>query len=195
MACVTTGAAALRAAHGADLVLLGIELSDLDGLKVCHDIRAGGDTPIIAITNNDTELNRVLCLQSGSDDCLAKPYRFHELLARIEAVMRRFRPGRHTTTGRVISRGSLRIDPGAREIYLDNRPVRVTRKEFDLLHHLAARPRTVVSRKEIMSQVWNDPATTSSRTVDTHVSSLRNKLGQKNWIRTVRGVGFRFEYE
>lgn len=186
---VDTGAHALKTCHRADLVLLDLELPDLDGLEVCRGIRAACDAPIIAVTARGTELDRVLGLQAGSDDYLVKPYGFRELMARIEAVMRRVRPQPHAI--RTISHGSLHIDSGIREVYLDGQLVNVTRKEFDLLHLLASQPETVLSRKQIMSQVWNTDWTKFSRTIDTHVSSLRNKLGASTWIITVRGVGFR----
>lgn len=184
-----TGAQALRAHRDADLVLLDLDLPDLDGLEVCRGIRAVSDTPIIAVTARDSELDRVLGLQAGSDDYLVKPYGFRELLARMEAVMRRVRS--HPTAARIINHGSLRIDAGARVATLDGQPVDLTRKEFDLLYLLASQPGTVVPRRQIMAQVWDDAWSPHGRTVDTHVSALRSKLGSSEWITTVRGVGFR----
>ncbi|MFY1701308.1 MULTISPECIES: response regulator transcription factor [Micromonospora] len=182
-----TGGAALTAYQDADLVLIDLELTDLDGLEVCRAIRGACDIPIIAVTARGTELDRVLGLQAGADDYMVKPYGFRELMARIEAVMRRVRPQR--TNGNVLLHGPLRIDASSREVSVHGRRVEVTRKEFDLLCLLASHPDTVIPRKQIMHQVWGD--TWSRRTVDTHVSSLRNKLGCSNWIITVRGVGFR----
>lgn len=187
---VDTGTHALQTYHRADLVLLDLELPDLDGLEVCRGIRAACDTPIIAITVRGTELDRVLGLQAGSDDYLVKPYGFPELMARIEAVMRRARP--QSQAGRTISYGPLHVDSGIREVRLDGELINVTRKEFDLLHLLASQPNTIFSRKQIMSRVWDTDWAEFSRTIDTHVSSLRNKLGARTWIITVRGVGFRF---
>ncbi|MGP4089657.1 response regulator transcription factor [Streptomyces sp. KR55] len=186
---VATGAKALQAHHNWDLILLDLELPDLDGLEVCRSIRAISDTPIIVVTALDSELDRVLGLQAGSDDYLAKPYGFRELMARIEAVMRRARPQRPLQ--QVITHGLLRIDAGAREVRLGGRLIEVTRKEFDLLHLLASQPETVISRRQLMVQVWDDSWSRPGRTLDTHVSSLRNKLGSSSWIVTVRGVGFR----
>lgn len=186
---VDTGTHALKTYHRADLVLLDLELPDLDGLEVCRGIRAACDTPIIAVTARGTELDRVLGLQAGSDDYLVKPYGFRELMARIEAVMRRVRP--QPPAVRTISHGPLLIDSGTREVRLDGRLINVTRKEFDFLHLLASQPETVFSRKQIMSRVWDTEWTGFSRTIDTHVNSLRNKLGVSTWIITVRGVGFR----
>lgn len=184
---VETGNDALLAYEDADLVLLDLELPDLDGLEVCRGIRAACDIPVIAVTARGTELDRVLGLQAGADDYVVKPYGFRELMARMEAVMRRARP--HRTPAQVLSHGPLRIDASSREVSVAGRRVEVTRKEFDLLCLLAAHPDTVIPRKQIMRQVWG--GSWSRRTVDTHVSSLRNKLGCSDWIITVRGVGFR----
>lgn len=184
-----SGKDALKRHSDVDVVLLDLDLSDVDGLSVCRGIRAVSDTPIIAVTASNAELDRVLGLQSGSDDVVVKPCGLRELVARIEAVMRRARP--RAAAMEVIARGKLRINPVSREVVVDQRPVSVTRKEFDLLYLLASKPEAVVSRKQIMSAVWENEWTQSSRTVDTHVSSLRGKLGSGEWIVTVRGVGFR----
>jgi DNA-binding response OmpR family regulator len=186
---VDTGTHALQTHYRADLVLLDLELPDLDGLEVCRGIRAACDTPIIAVTARGTELDRVLGLQAGSDDYLVKPYGFRELMARIEAVMRRARP--QLSAVQTVSHGPLRINVGTREVCINDQPINLTRKEFDLLYLLACQPETVVSRKQIMSKVWDTEWTKFSRTIDTHVSSLRKKLGASTWIATVRGVGFR----
>ncbi|MEU3524174.1 response regulator transcription factor [Streptomyces sp. NPDC038707] len=186
----STGAQALRAHHEADLILLDLDLPDLDGLEVCRGIRAVSDTPIIVVTGRDSELDRVLGLQAGSDDYLVKPYGFRELLARIEAVMRRVRL-RSANRSRVITHGPLRIDAEARVATLDGKPLDLTRKEFDLLYLLASQAGTVIPRRQIMAQVWDDAWSPHGRTIDTHVSTLRGKLGSSQWITTVRGVGFR----
>lgn len=194
---VSTGARALEAFTSVQLVLLALELSDMDGLEVCRRIRTAGDTPVIALTSQGDELNRVLGLQAGADDCLRKPYGVRELMARIEAVMRRVRPRADPGSQEVISYGSLTINPSLREIRLDGEPIEVTRKEFDLLHYLASNPGAVITRQRLMAELWGNPVAHSmgpkaSRTVDTHISTLRSKLGSSSWILTVRGVGFRF---
>ncbi len=187
---VGTGSDALSAYDRADLVLLDPDLSDLDGLEVCRLIRNACDVPIIMISARDTELDRILGLQAGSDDYLTEPYGFRELMARIEAVMRRVRPFPRAVEN--ISQGPLHMDFRTREVRMDGRLINLTRKEFDLLYLLASRAGSVVSRKQIMSDVWRDDWTNSSRTIDTHINSLRKKLGADKWITTVRGVGFRF---
>ncbi|MGW8768965.1 response regulator transcription factor [Streptomyces sp. NPDC055815] len=185
---VATGGAALQVYDEVDLVLIDLELPDLDGLEVCRGIRAACDVPVIAVTGRGSELDRVLGLQAGADHYLVKPYGFRELMARMEAVMRRTRPS--TAAARAVTRGPLHIDVAARRVTLDGRDVDLTRKEFDLLNVLASHPDTVIPRKQLMQQVWGD--SWSRRTVDTHVSSLRHKLGASDWVITIRGVGFRF---
>lgn len=120
-----------------------------------------------------------------------KPYSFPELVARIDAVMRRTPTG--CTTNRAIAHGTLLIDPVAHEVVVAEKTVRVTRKEFDLLYLLASQPKEVIGRQRIMSEVWADDSATAvgCRTIDTHVNTLRRKLGASDWIVTVRGVGFR----
>ncbi|WP_323139352.1 response regulator transcription factor [Streptomyces sp. NBC_01549] len=185
---VHSGRAALRSWEEADLVLLDLGLPDLDGLEVCREIRAKSNTPVITFTSGGTELDRVLSLQAGADDCLVKPYGYRELVARMEAVMRR---AMSWSTTSAISRGSLYIDPCSRQVRVGERVVEVTRKEFDLLYLLASLPETAMSRKDLMAKVWADEWASSSRTIDTHVSALRGKLGDSDWIITVRGVGYR----
>ncbi|UFR07440.1 response regulator transcription factor [Streptomyces sp. Go40/10] len=186
---VSTGAEALQAHSGVDMVLLDLDLPDLDGLEVCRRIRVVGNVPIISMTSRGAELDCVLGLQAGADDYITKPYGLRELLARMEAVLRRVRP--HTPQAQVVTHGPLRIDAAARELLLDGRRVDLTPKEFDLLYQLASQPGTTLSRRQLLSRVWDDEWSQSSRTIDTHVSSLRSKLGSSRWIVTVRGVGFR----
>ncbi|MFF4276030.1 response regulator transcription factor [Streptomyces sp. NPDC001536] len=169
-----------------DIVLLDPELPDVDGLQVCRQLTAAGRTAVIVLSARGSELDVVLGLQAGADDYLVKPCGLRELLARIEAVMRRVQP---RIERRVLSIGALRIDAALREVRLGGRTIAVTRKEFDLLYLLAARPETVVTREQLLREVWAD--SWSRRTVDTHVSSLRTKLGSRDWIITVHGVGFR----
>lgn len=188
---VRTGAEALQQYRKADLLLVDLDLPDLDGVELCRSIRAVCDVAIIVVTARDTELDRVLSLRAGADDCVVKPCSLTELSARIEAVMRRVRL-QPSVPEDVIAVGPLHIDSRTREIRLEGRHVEVTRKEFDLLYLLASRPGSVFSRRQIMTQVWSAPRAKPGRTIDTHISSLRSKLGSSQWITTVRGVGFRF---
>ncbi|MFJ8476527.1 response regulator transcription factor [Kitasatospora sp. NPDC094011] len=186
---VTTGAAALRSHHCAEVILLGCDLPDADALEVCRSVRATSNAPLLALNSVDSELDRVLGLQAGADDYLVKPYGFRELLARIGAVMRRVPVDRRSACP--TAPGPLHVEPSTREVRLQGKPIPVTRKEFDLLRLLADAPGSVITRQQILRHVWQDTEDSRSRTVDTHVNSLRRKLGDPGWIITVRGVGFR----
>ncbi|MET7283358.1 response regulator transcription factor [Kribbella sp. NPDC005582] len=186
---VDTGAKAMRAHRSADFVLLDLDLPDIDGLEVCRSIRGAGDKPIITVSSGGTETDRILALQAGADDCVDARCGPREMLARIEAVLRRTLPCRQP--GRVMTVGSLSLDVQAHEARLRGEPVRLTGKEFELLHKLASHPDEPVSRKQLMASVWETSWADSSRTIDTHVRSLRAKLGSSSWIITVRGVGYR----
>lgn len=186
---VGTGEEALRAHRQSDLVVLDLDLPDIDGLEVCRSIREAGDKPVIAVTTRDTELDRVLALQAGADDCVLASCGVREMTARIEAVMRRTNARSEPT--RSISMGPLHIDGRSREVRLHGGSVNLTAKEFELLHILASDPENVISRKELMGRVWDTSWADSSRTIDTHVSSLRAKLGAGTWVITIRGVGYR----
>ncbi|RGC69348.1 Sensory transduction protein regX3 [Micromonospora sp. MW-13] len=190
---VPTGREALSSFDGSDLVLLDLDLPDIDGLDVCRNIRAAGDTPVIAFTSGGGEADRVLGLQAGADDCMGKPYGLRELSARMEALLRRASPARDTGA---LQRGALRIDPAIRQVSVGRCLVPLTRKEFDLLYLLASDPDRVFTREELMARVWQDGgavarSSRASRTLDTHVGTLRQKIGSGGWIVTVRGVGFR----
>lgn len=185
---VPTGKQARRLFQWADLILLELELPDVDGVMICREISSERDAAVIITSKRSAEVDKVLGLQAGSDDYLVKPFGVRELLARIEAVMRRVR--HEPDYPRPIVHGPLRIDPVGHEVYVGARQIQATRKEFSLLYLLASAPDRVLSRERIMSEVWNDDWT-ASRTIDTHVSMLRRKLGSSDWIVTVRGVGFR----
>lgn len=188
---VDSGAHALRTYREADLVLLSLELPDVDGIEVCRNLRAESDVPVIAFTRRDDELERVLALKAGADDCVAQTWGFREIAARVEAVLRRARRPLSAAPPQEISLGPLHIDSRAREVRLRGRLIEVTSKEFELLHLLASHSETVISRKELMAKVWGSEWAAGSRTIDTHVSTLRAKLGCSRWILTVRGVGYR----
>ncbi|WP_335983932.1 response regulator transcription factor [Streptomyces sp. CA2R106] len=181
------GSAALTAYEDVEMVLLDLDLPDLDGLEVCRALRAVSRVPIIIVTSRRSELDCVLGLHAGADDYVTKPYGLRELMARMEAVLRRTRW--EPAAARDIRHGRLHIDVDSREVSVDEEPVALTRKEFDLLYLLASQPDTVIPRKQLLQQVWGD--SWSRRTIDTHVSSLRGKLGGSGWVVTVRGVGFR----
>jgi DNA-binding response OmpR family regulator len=191
VARVSDGAAALAAVgrDEVDLVLLDLGLPDLDGLEVCRRLRAASGVPLIAVTARGAERDRVDGLRTGADDYVVKPFALAELLARIEAVLRRSRPGGPPAAlGATI--GDVNIDVDGRRVTVGGEPVELTRKEFDLLVLLIRRRGTVVGREEILRAVWETDWPGTGRTLDVHVASLRQKLHQPDLVRTVRGVGY-----
>lgn len=183
-----TGSEALKVHRRADLVLLGLDLPDADGVEVCREIRTACNTPIIAIAKRDSEVDRVLALQAGADDCIDGSIGGRELIARIEAILRRAEPDSRAV--QTIDIPPLQIEPSSRKVFLDGRRIDLTAKEFDLLFVLATHAGITLSRKEIMANVWGTNWPIPSRTIDTHVRSLRRKLGSNDWITTIRGVGY-----
>lgn len=188
---VATAERALEAPP-ADVVLLDLGLPDLDGIDLLRRLRDRPQTAIIAVTARGEERERVRGLRAGADDYVVKPFGVAELLARIDAVLRRTRSARaEVDEGEpAVTVGPLTLDVNAREARLGDRALRLTRKEFDLLALLAQRSPAVVARDQILDQIWGAAWEASSRTLDTHVASLRGKIGQDVRIRTVRGVGY-----
>jgi DNA-binding response OmpR family regulator len=182
-----TGREALEAPD-ADLVLLDVRLPDLDGFSVCRELRGRSDVPIIMVTAKGEEIDRVVGLELGADDYIVKPFGFRELLARIRAVTRRTE--RRETGTRLVA-GPIEIDPRTRRAEIDGRELELTPKEFDLLALLARDPGAVVSRQEILEEVWQTSWYGHSKTIDVHVAALRRKLGDPSLIEAVRGVGLR----
>ncbi|TDQ54949.1 response regulator transcription factor [Actinorugispora endophytica] len=188
---VATAEAALRA-PAADVVLLDLGLPDADGIDLLRRLRERPAVAIIAVTARAEERERVRGLRSGADDYVVKPFGIAELLARIDAVLRRTRTARAGAGPEPALRvGPLTVDVEAREARLDEAALPLTRKEFDLLALLAGRAPAVVSRDSILDQVWGASWESSSRTLDTHIAALRGKLGSAVRIQTTRGVGYR----
>ena len=177
-----------------DLVLLDLNLPDGDGSDVCRALRKSSEVPIVMLTARGTEMDRVLGLELGADDYVVKPFSSRELISRIRAVLRRAR-GTSSAPEGPVEVGDLRLDPATRSVELTGKPVEVTRKEFDLLAELMAHPGQVVTREDLMSRVWDVNWFGSTKTLDVHVRTLRQKLGDDSsdprFIETVRGVGFR----
>jgi DNA-binding response OmpR family regulator len=175
--------------------VLDLGLPDLDGADALRMLRGVTDTPIIIATARDNEAEIVRLLRAGADDYMIKPFSSAHLDARVATVLRRTgRASRAEPT--VIDIGGLRIDPGERQAYLDGAALALTRKEFDLLAYLAARPGRVVSRRELLEEVWRQPSIGEDQTIDVHLYWLRRKLGESaaepRFLHTVRGVGIRF---
>ena len=184
------GAEALRSDPG-DVVLLDLGLPDMDGRDVCRELRMRTSTPIIMLTARADEFDRVLGLELGADDYVTKPFSFRELVARIRAVARRSQQRVELEDDSTIVRGSLTIDVRAHRVLLRGSEVKLTPKEFDLLRFLAAATDAVRTRSEILDEVWDVNWYGPTKTVDAHVATIRQKLGDARWIEAVRGVGFR----
>ena len=178
-------------AGGIDLIVLDIGLPRIDGLEVCRRIRSAGQSvPVLILTARADEVDTVIGLDAGADDYVTKPFRLAELLARVRALLRRGASETKVVQG-------VRIDSDARRAWLGDDEIELTSKEFDLLALLVAEAGKVVTREQIMRQVWDSKWWGSTKTLDMHVSWLRRKLGDDahspQFITTVRGVGFRFE--
>ena len=190
-----TGQGGVGAASSADLLILDLGLPDIDGVEVARRVRERGLTvPILMLTARADEVDLVVGLDAGADDYVTKPFRLAELLARVRALLRR----RHgTDSGSELEANGVRVDVAAHRAFLDGRELQLSGKEFDLLHVLVAHAGSVVSRDQLMREVWDADPHAPSKTLDMHVSWLRRKLGDDanspRFITTVRGMGFRFE--
>ena len=188
---VATGQDALEQL-GVDVVLLDLGLPDIDGYEVCRRIRAQASTPIIVITARGDEVDRVGGLELGADDYVVKPFGYRELVARMRAVARRTAVAEPVAVQRI---GPITIDRRTRKVCSDGVELTLAPKEFDLLALLAEDAGAVVSRQQILEQVWDPHWYGPTKTLDVHVAALRKKLGRPQVIETVRGVGFRLAVE
>ena len=179
-----------------DLIVLDIMLPGMDGWEVCRRLRQESTVPIIMLTARGQEIDRVLGLELGADDYLPKPFSFRELLARMRAIFRRMDFEGATQTAQPIQIGDVRLDVAAHKVYKQNRELTMTQKEYDLLHTLMANAGQVVSRAELLDQVWGVDWLGDTRTLDVHIRWVREKIeenpSQPRYIQTVRGVGYRF---
>ncbi len=204
---VTLGRDAL-AAPLPDLVLLDLGLPDLDGSEVARSLRAVSDVPIIVVSAQGDEIDRVLLLELGADDYVVKPFGLRELVARMRAVLRRARPepaaeGVDPAAGAMTGAGDgagghqvfgpLEIDRRSRRVTVDGRELDLAPREYDLLALLASDPGAVFTREKIIDEVWDPNWWGSTKTLDVHVAAVRRKLGDASWIATIRGVGYRFD--
>jgi two-component system response regulator RegX3 len=191
------GEAALAAAlgDGYDLLILDVMLPRLSGIEICRRVRDRSDVPILILTARDSEVDRVLGLESGADDYVAKPFSMAELLSRVRAILRRRELDR--ASGGVRRVGGIEIDLARHTVSVDGTPVELTRSEFRLLALLAGAPGRVFTRREIMRHLWDSHHTGGERACDTHVAHLRRKLerdaASPERIVSVRGVGYRLD--
>ena len=175
-----------------ELVVLDVMLPGYDGHEVCRRIQAERPVPVLMLTARDDEADILVGLGVGADDYMTKPFRMRELVARINALLRRVERAAELVGPRTLELGALTIDAGARRVWLEGDEVRLTPTEFDLLSCLAAAPGQVLTREKLLAEVWGWPGASGTRTVDSHVKALRSKIGAER-VRTVHGVGYALE--
>ena len=175
-----------------DLVILDLGLPDIDGTEALRMMRSVSDVPVIVATARRSEADIISLLSAGADDYVTKPFSSGHILARINAVLRRARSTAEQAPNSIVV-GDLLINPRQRRAELKGEPLQLTRREFDVLTYLAERVGQVISRRELMNEVWNQARIGEEQTIDVHISWLRRKLGetaaQPRFLHTVRGVG------
>lgn len=181
-----------------DLILLDLMLPDISGLDVCRQVKESADTKkvsVIMLTARGEETDRVVGFEVGADDYVVKPFSVRELLLRIDAMLRRS-AGPEPGGGGLVVFGRLKMDRAAHRVWVDQEEIELTALEFKLLSTLFERRNRVQSRSELLDVVWGIQADVTTRTVDTHVKRLREKIkGARDYLETVRGVGYRFVSE
>jgi DNA-binding response OmpR family regulator len=194
---IADGAQALDAVERVkpDLVILDVMLPGMDGIEICRRLRAAGDgLPIVMLTARDAEVDRILGLELGADDYITKPFSPRELVARVKAVLRRTTRGSDEDEPGVLRVADVEIDLARREVRAGDHTVSLTAKEFDLLAFLTRNRGIVFSRDRLLDRVWGYERPVDTRTVDSHVKSLRHKLGTAgSVVLTVRGVGYKVD--
>ena len=180
-----------------DVVVLDLGLPSLDGVEVCRQLRTFSDAYVVMLTARSEEVDTLIGLSVGADDYMTKPFSPRELMARVQAMLRRPRPlgGSADSLEGARTFGALVIDPLGRDVWLDGEPVALTRTEFDLLAALSERPRMAFSRRQLIDAVWGPAWVGDEHLVDVHIGHLRHKLDddatEGRFVRTVRGVGYR----
>jgi two-component system, OmpR family, response regulator RegX3 len=183
--------------HGADLVLLDLMLPGLSGTEVCRQIRTKSNVPIIMLTAKDSEIDKVVGLELGADDYVTKPYSSRELIARIQAVLRRFQGGDAVEEQGIISSATIRLDIDRHLVSVNGIPISLPLKEFELLEFLMRNSGRVLTRSQLIDRVWGSDYFGDTKTLDVHIKRLRAKIevdpGNPVFIQTVRGLGYKFE--
>ena len=187
----------LHREHRPDLVVLDLMLPGMDGLEVCSRIQRDGWTPVLMLTAKAEEADKVAGFAVGADDYLTKPFSLRELVARVQAILRRRERIEASVPEGPIHRDGLFVDARRRRVEVDGAEVQLTPLEFEILHELARQPGAVLSRDELMDRIWGYQDVAGGRVVDSHVARLRRKLGEDGtdprFIRTVHGVGYAFK--
>ena len=197
--CAYDGEEALRLAreNPYDMILLDIMLPKYDGFEVCQQIREYSDVPIIMLTAKGEDMDKILGLEYGADDYITKPFNILEVKARIKAIMRRTGKKRdENETGKIVVKGEMKIDCEGRRVFIGDREINLTAKEFDLLELLATNPNKVYSRENLLNIVWGYAYPGDARTVDVHIRRLREKIethpSDPKYVYTKWGVGYYF---
>ena len=184
-----------------DVLVLDLGLPGIDGIEVCRQVRTFSDCHVLMLTARDDEIDKIVGLSVGADDYVTKPFSPRELVARVQAMLRRVRtrpvpaPAEPAGQDQGLVIGDLVVDEAAREVHLGGEPVALTRIEFDLLAALAAHPHLVLSRRQLVEMVWDTAWTGDAHLVDVHIGRIRKKLADEaaspRFIHTIRGVGYR----
>jgi two-component system alkaline phosphatase synthesis response regulator PhoP len=170
-------------------------LPGLDGIDLLARLRRESQVYVILLTAKTEETDKIVGLSVGADDYVTKPFSPRELVARIKSALRRLQTQTNAADENVLSFRRMRIDPGSRQVWLDDQPVELTPLEFDLLKTLAEHRGLVLSREQLLEKVWGHDYYGEARVVDVHLGHIRQKLGDERLIATVRGIGYRFEDE
>jgi DNA-binding response OmpR family regulator len=196
----TEAVAAVRE-YAPDVLVLDLGLPGIDGIEVCRQVRTFSDCHVLMLTARDDEVDKIVGLSVGADDYVTKPFSPRELVARVQAMLRRVRtrpapaPAEPSAQDQGLVVGDMVVDEAAREVHLAGEPVLLTRIEFDLLAALAAHPQLVLSRRQLVEMVWDTAWTGDAHLVDVHIGRIRKKLGDTaaspRFIHTIRGVGYR----
>ena len=180
-----------------DLVLLDVMLPKMDGFEVCQQIRDFSDMPIVMLTAKSEDMDKILGLEYGADDYITKPFNILEVKARIKAIMRRTAKRQETSTGTMVVKGALRIDCESRRVFIGEKEINLTAKEYDVLELLAMNPNKVYSRENLLNLIWGYDYPGDARTVDVHIRRLREKIETKpsepKYVHTKWGVGYYFQ--
>lgn len=175
-----------------DLIILDIMMPKMDGYEVCKTIRQYSQVPIVMLTARSDERDELMGFELGVDEYISKPFSPKILVARIEAILRR----KSNVTGEMLETAGIRVDKDAHEVFVDEKQVELSNKEFELLTYFMENQGVALSREKILNNVWNYDYFGDARTIDTHVKKLRSKLGSKgDLIKTIWGMGYKFEVD
>lgn len=188
------GPSGLKAARAfrPDLIILDIMLPGMDGIELLTHLRRESNAYVIMLTAKSEEVDKIIGLSVGADDYLTKPFSPRELIARVKAALRRMQQGDSQRPALPLTYTHIRIDPGSRQVWVDDSEITLTAMEFDLLFALANQPGMVLSREQLLERIWGTEYYGDLRVVDVHVGHLREKIGE-SFITTIRSVGYRFD--